>query len=115
VESITARMEVKNIFSKIPKDIPKELFEQIISSNDIKIERIISKGHQTEEGKWYDQNKNELVILLKGNAKLMIKEENKDVIIKMKAGDYINIPKHVKHRVEKTSQKEETIWLAIFY
>ena len=33
--------------------------------------------------------------------------------IKMKTGDYINIPAHLKHRVDKTSKK--TIWLAVFY
>ncbi len=37
----------ENIFSNIPRDIPKELFQTILESKDIKIERIISRGHVT--------------------------------------------------------------------
>lgn len=33
--------------------------------------------------------------------------------IKMRRGDYINIPAHLKHRIDKTSKK--TIWLVVFY
>ena len=33
----------------------------------------------------------------------------------MEEGDYINIPAHTKHRVEKTDSKKETVWLTVFY
>ena len=106
-------MKVRNIFSNIPESLPNELLKELVSSENCKIERIISKGHTTPEGKWYDQDKNEFVIIFKGNAELLFEENNK--IIKMKEGNYINIPSHTKHRIIKTSLKEETIWLAIHY
>jgi len=31
------------------------LFEKIIQNGSFKLERIISKGHSTPKGKWYDQ------------------------------------------------------------
>ena len=105
--------ESKNIFSNIPESLPDEFFEDIISTENFRIERIISRGHKTPKDKWYDQDKNEWVMVLKGNAELLFEEGNK--IIKMKEGDYINIPTHVKHRVEKTDSGEETVWLAIHY
>jgi cupin 2 domain-containing protein len=33
----------------------------------------------------------------------------------MKAGDWINIPAHRKHRVEWTTPDEKTVWVAVFY
>ncbi|MGH7802326.1 MAG: cupin domain-containing protein [Thermodesulfobacteriota bacterium] len=102
-----------NIFSNIPKHIPQEMFEEIITEENIKIERIISKGHATPDDKWYDQDKNEWVILLKGSAGLLF--EGEDNPITLHPGDYILIPAHIKHRVEWIDETEETIWLAIHY
>ena len=105
-------MEKGNLFKNIPESLPNEILENIVESENCKIERIVSKGHTTPEGKWYDQDKNEWVIIIKGNAELLF-EGNKRV--KMQEGDYINIPAHVKHRIEKTDTKKETIWLAVLY
>jgi cupin 2 domain-containing protein len=106
-------LDIKNIFSGIREQIPEETFETIIKTDQFKIERIISSGQSTGKGKWYDQDVDEWVILLKGSAGLLF-ESNKEEII-MKPGDYINIPAHQKHRVEWTDLKEETIWLAVRY
>lgn len=105
-------METKNIFSNIPVSLPEEIFEDIVSTENCKIKRIISKGHNTPKGKWYNQDKNEWVIVLKGYAELLFEGRNNQ-IVKMKEGDYINIPAHIKHRVEKTDK--ETVWLTVFY
>ena len=105
--------EINNIFASIPNDIHKELFQDILTMDDFKIERIISQGHSSSDGFWYDQDKNEWVILLKGSAGLMF--EGKDDIVELKPGDYLNIPAHLKHRVEWTDIKTETVWIAIFY
>ncbi len=106
-------MDIKNIFSDIPVQTPKEILETIIKSDQFKIERIISRGQATTEGDWYDQEKNEWVLVLRGNAGLLF--EGSEEIVIMKTGDYINIPAHKKHRVEWTDPKEETIWLAVHY
>lgn len=99
-----------NIFSLIPKDLPEELFEDIISTEKIKIERIISKGNISNE--WYEQDKNEWVILLKGGAILSFENEDD---VSLNEGDYINIPAYKKHKVSWTKEDVETIWLAVFY
>ncbi len=106
-------MTVKNFFSKIPHKIPEEIFSTIIQTKNITMERIISKGHASPENFWYDQEKNEWVMILKGQATLKFQE--KDEIVELKAGDYIDIPAHYKHRVEWTDPDVETIWLAVHY
>jgi len=103
----------KNIFSHIPENIPEEIFETIISSEKIRIERIISQGQCSEEGFWYDQPKNEWVILLKGAA--TIRFENREEPIHLKPGDHIHIPAHCRHRVEWTDPDCTTIWIAVFF
>ncbi len=106
-------MDIRNIFSDIQKYAPDEILETILQTNKFKIERIISRGHATADGEWYNQDKNEWVMVLKGSAGLLFEGDDKTVI--MKTGDYINIPAHRKHRVEWTEPEEETIWLTIHY
>ncbi len=100
-----------NIFENIPEQINEELTDILVNSNEVRIEKIVSKGHKSKANFWYDQSENEWVIVLKGTAKLMFKLNNK--IIHLTEGDFINITAHEKHRVEWTS--EEVIWLAVFY
>lgn len=102
-----------NIFDLIPEEIPKELFQPILESPFFKLERIISKGHATPHGEWYDQDWNEWVMLLQGEATLIFKKGKKKVL--MKCGDYLYIPAHCKHRVESSSIKEEALWLALHF
>ena len=69
-------VKVENIFGNIPYDIPEEIIQVLFQNKKIKIERIISRGHASEEGFWYDQEQDEFVILLKGNAELKFFNEN---------------------------------------
>lgn len=100
-----------NILANIPNALPEEVFETLLQANDLKIERIISKGQCSEDGFWYDQAQAEWVLLLKGAAEL----EFEDGKVQLSAGDYLNIAAHQKHRVSWTTPDEETLWLAIFY
>ena len=102
-----------NFFSGIPHVIHDEVFDTILSSDHCEIQRIISKGHKSPSGYWYDQERNEWVMLLRGAATLKFKNGNKN--IKMMPGDYTLIPAHCKHRVEWTDPDVETIWLAVHY
>ena len=101
-----------NIFDAIPEEIDKEIFEQLLKTDNTTIERIISKGHKSPESGWYDQDKNEWVMVLKGEAGLLFDDETS---VTLKAGDYINIEAHRKHKVEWTDPGTETIWLAVHY
>jgi len=99
-----------NIFD-LPSFLPKEeLFESIVANDNILIERIVSTGQSTPPGEWYDQNKDEWVILLQGEAILIYKDGSR---IKLIVGDYLLIPAHLKHRVEYTSSEPPCIWLAV--
>jgi len=102
-----------NVFSNIPRYIDDEVFDTILASSDCEIKRIISKGNHSPSNYWYDQNKNEWVMVLKGAAVLKFKNSKK--IVEMMAGDYVHIPAHCKHRVEWTDPDVETIWLAVYY
>ena len=63
-------MKKGNIFATIPEVFPEEIFETIIANKAVHIERIVSKGHTSPESGWYDQDKNEWVMVLKGEAVL---------------------------------------------
>jgi len=99
-----------NIFD-LPDLIPeKELFEPILSLSELLIERIISTGQITPVGEWYEQTRDEWVILLQGEAVLGYEDGSRK---NLKSGDYLFIPAHQKHRVEYTSIEPPCIWLAI--
>ena len=102
----------QNIFENIPAKIPEEIFETLIKNNNVKVEKIISKGHSSPKDFWYNQKQNEWVILLKGHAKLLFEKSD---VIDLHPGDFINIPANTIHRVEWTDPVNETIWLAVFY
>lgn len=99
-----------NIY-KLPQEVSQlEKFEQIVSGKNIQIERIVSTGQTTPSGQWYDQELDEWVILLQGESELSYTDYTR---IKIKAGDYLLIPAHTKHRVEYTSIEPACIWLAV--
>jgi len=68
-----------SLFKDIPAELPEELFETICSTEYVKIERIVSKGHSSPEGFWYDQDWNEFALIVKGSAGLQI--EGQDEIV----------------------------------
>ncbi len=99
-----------NIFN-LPTDLPpEELLESLVEKDHVLIERIISTGQTTPSGEWYDQERDEWVILLQGEAILSYADGTQ---VQLKAGDYLFIPAHQKHRVEYTSYNPACIWLAI--
>lgn len=104
---------MKNIFDLSDiKNFSEEIFQMIQSKKNIKIERIISYGQVTPENQWYDQDNDEWVLLLQGEAELLFENNEKTVL---KAGDYLLISAHKRHKVSYTSQNPLCIWLAIFF
>jgi cupin 2 domain-containing protein len=100
-----------NLFSDLPKTLPEELIETILSKEGIRIERIVSLGHASPADFWYDQDQHEFIVLLKGAARLRFE----DGVIEMLSGSFLDIPAHRRHRVEWTDPKQPTIWLAVHY
>ncbi len=104
-------MTLKNIFANIPKQFDNELFDELLQSENIRIERIVSKGHTSPRSGWYDQHDDEWVLVLKGEATIQFESHQ----VKLQAGSFINIPAHTRHKVSWTHPDQETIWLAIHY
>ena len=100
-----------NLFTDLPANLPDELITTLLKAANIRIERMVSHGHVSPEGFWYDQDEHEWVIVLQGAARLRFE----DSVVELKPGDFVNIPAHRKHRVEWTTPDEPTIWLAVFY
>ncbi|WP_371826119.1 cupin domain-containing protein [Photobacterium sp. GJ3] len=73
----------------------------------------MSRGHQTPDGDWYDQEENEWVMVIQGQTELAFDDARPPV--QLKAGQSIFLPAHCRHRVNWTSPDEDTIWLAIFF
>lgn len=95
----------------LPDLLPNsEITEALIPDRGVLIERIISTGQTTPAGIWYDQERDEWVVLLQGQARL-VWENGK--VMNMAAGDWVFIPAHERHRVDYTSHKPPCIWLAV--
>lgn len=106
-------MHPANIFDGIPAELAAELFTPLQQSAGVRIERIVSQGHVSPPGFWYDQNEHEWLIVLQGSA--MVEFAGDAEPVPLTAGTYLHIPAHAKHRVTWTDPAQQTIWLAIYY
>lgn len=104
---------VQNVFNNIPPDLQAEFFQTLAESGTVRIERIISEGHATPPGEWYDQEWDEWVLLVSGEATLRFDGDTTPLILK--PGDHVTIPAGCRHRVERTDAGEHTIWLAVHF
>ena len=100
-------LTVKNIFAVHDQAADGEHFLTLFENSSGKIERIVSRSHSSPIGFWYDQDEDEWVIVLRGTAAL---EFAGGEIFEMTEGDYVVIPRGVRHRVARTG--ENTVWLA---
>jgi cupin 2 domain-containing protein len=104
-------MKAANLFAHIPSVIADEIFEPLLQTSSLKLERIVSAGRRTPRDQWFDQERDEWVVLLSGAAGLRFEGEAEALVLS--PGDYLNIPAHRRHRVEWTEEK--TVWLALHY
>jgi cupin 2 domain-containing protein len=100
-----------NLYAALPLGRDAELSETLVQGKGVRIERIVSTGQASAEGFWYDQAEDEFVLLLAGSATLRF--EHDDLYLDLKPGDWIEIPAHVRHRVERTDSHAPTVWLAV--
>ena len=100
-----------NLFADLPAALQGELFQTLLATPHVRIERIVSRGHASPPDFWHDQSQHEWVLLVQGAARLQFDQAT----VELKPGDFINIPAHQRHRVQWTAPHEPTIWLAIFY
>ncbi len=99
-----------NLFAEVPARLGKEEILLLAELPGARIERIVSTGQASPPGFWYDQDQTEWVVLLAGSAGLMIEGEAAPRVLS--PGDYVELPPHVRHRVEWTDADQPTVWLA---
>lgn len=95
----------------VVKPQTEELFDTLLESPGLRVERIVSTGQVTED--WYDQTSDEFVLLFSGAARLLIEGETQDRLLE--PGDWVLLPAHCRHRVTWTKKSPPTVWLAIHY
>jgi cupin 2 domain-containing protein len=105
--------KTNNLFSDIPATLPTELIRTLAESAAVRIERIVSDGHATAPGKWYDQDRDEWVLLISGGATLIFADDAASLTLA--PGDHIMIPAGCRHRVERTDATQKTVWLAVHF
>ena len=103
---------MNNLFTSLPDHLDQEEVEDLLNQPNVRIERILSKGQPSPETGWYDQDKNEWVVVLQGSGEITFEDGGK---AQLKPSDYINIPAHRKHKVSWTDPDNVTVWLAVFY
>lgn len=101
-------MNIYDINPFLPSE--NEVINNIIDTNNVRIEHIISTGQSSPDNFWYDQNQNEWVVVLEGYGIIEYFDGN---TIELKKGNSLYIPAHKKHRVKETANP--TIWLAVFF
>jgi cupin 2 domain-containing protein len=106
-------MKADNLFENLPTALPEELFTTIIEAASFRVERIVSQGHASAPGFWYDQEQHEWLVVLEGAA--VVEFEGAAEPVPLRRGSCLNIPAHARHRVVWTDPGHRTVWLAIHY
>lgn len=82
-----------------------ETFTSLLEHKNIKINRIVSSDRLDE--KVYIQEEDEWLVLLEGEARLLLDKEERELI----KGDILFIPSKTPHRILRT--KSGTVWLTV--
>ena len=106
-------MNPRHLLSDIPAALVDEAIDILVESPGVRIERIVSRGHTTAPGSWYDQDRDEWVMVVKGQARIAF--EGRPDPVELGPGEHLVIPAHVRHRVVHTDPDQDTVWLAVHY
>ncbi len=101
-----------NLLSDLPADLSGEIVDRLVVGDSVRIERIVSAGHASPAGFWYDQEEREFVVVLQGAARIEFEDGE---IAELVAGDWLEISAHRRHRVGWTAPGKATVWLAVFF
>jgi cupin 2 domain-containing protein len=101
---------VNSLFNTESDNPNSEQLSSLLKAPGLRLEKIVSFGHATAKGEWYDQHETEWVMLAQGSAQLCFDPGG---LIDLQAGDFLTIPVHLKHRVEACS--DDAVWLALHF
>jgi cupin 2 domain-containing protein len=104
---------MSNLFDDVPRTLRAEKIDVLLETRGVRLERIVSTGHVTPPGQWYEQDRDEWVVVLRGRARLRFESEPEPR--ELGVGDHVLIAAHVRHRVEWTDPFGPTVWLALHY
>lgn len=102
-----------NLLREIGDRAAGEAFETLLERPGLRIERIVSRGHASPPGFWYEQERGEWVAVIQGRARLAFDDGREP--LDMAPGTWIDLPAGCRHRVEWTQPDGPTIWLAVHY
>ncbi|WP_338290034.1 hypothetical protein [Luteolibacter sp. LG18] len=88
----------------------EETFHPLVERPGLLLEEIVSRGQPTPEGEWYDQERDEWVLLAKGRATLVFDPGGP---MELETGEHVLIPARLRHRVERVSV--DAVWLALHF
>ncbi len=108
---MTAGVRAGTLLAGVPDAAAGERIVPLLAGPGGRIEQIVSAGQASPDGFWYDQDRAEFVLLLAGTAGLRIEGEPRTR--ELRAGDYVVLPAHCRHRVERTSAVPPAVWLAV--
>lgn len=106
-------LRIRSLLEQVPDRLDQERFETWLETSALRIERILSRGHATPAGEWYDQPRDEWVALLQGAARLAIEGQPEE--LDLAPGDAVLLPAHCRHRVSWTDPDQVSIWLALHF
>jgi cupin 2 domain-containing protein len=101
-----------NLFDVVPAGRRDEEITALAGAAGTRIERIVSCGHASPPGFWYDQDRPEFVALLQGEATLEFAAGSH---VRLRPGDWLTIAAHARHRVVWTSTEPPAVWLTVYY
>jgi cupin 2 domain-containing protein len=116
-QPVEAGLVQGNLYTGIPAALPQELVDILCQRSGLRIERIVSRGHCSPPGFWYDQPEHEFVLLLSGAARLEFAatDARGPQQVELSAADHLLIPAHQRHRVDWTPADADTVWLAVLF
>jgi cupin 2 domain-containing protein len=98
-------MQSGNLFADAAAPQEGERFDTLLSHRNLRVERIISSSRVAAHA--YDQPQDEWVMLVRGQARLLVDGKPID----LNEGDFVFLPAGTPHSVESAS--EGAMWLAV--
>jgi predicted metal-dependent hydrolase len=108
-----ASLAKHNLFKDPAGYSGNEFFETMVAAAGVRLERIVSNGQSTAAGVWLQQEDDEWVLLVSGNARLSFGGHASEIALD--PGDHLLIPAGCRHRVEWTDPEQKTVWLALHF
>ncbi|HJP34251.1 MAG: cupin domain-containing protein [Candidatus Latescibacteria bacterium] len=103
-----------HILAGVPSKLEQERFDTLVETPGLLLERIVSPpGHSMPVDEWFDQDRDEFVLVLQGRGALVLEGRPGEVVLN--PGDFLKLPAGVRHRVAWTDAHSPTVWLALHY